>query len=157
MSMIVCCCISLLTTMIVCCRISLFTTMIVFFFLAFQRTFTAPALCKIAREANQIVPDWLTKFEKGKGSKQWKVAKATLVTAWTLIRHTDVNLFWGDHDVAEGKKHLGLFWNHFCPLFSFVKCQCPLFSFPDHFMYLSCDFVEGAHMWWTNIPLLLHS
>ena len=36
----------------------------------------APALCKIARDAGQAVPDWLTKFEKTKESKQWRVADA---------------------------------------------------------------------------------
>ncbi|KAJ1640460.1 P-loop containing nucleoside triphosphate hydrolase protein [Pavlovales sp. CCMP2436] len=33
----------------------------------------APALVKIAKDAGQPVPDWLLKFEKTKGSKQWKV------------------------------------------------------------------------------------
>ena len=38
----------------------------------------SPALCKIARDAGQEVPDWLAKFEKTKESKQWKVADAVL-------------------------------------------------------------------------------
>jgi DNA polymerase epsilon subunit 2/ATP-dependent RNA helicase DDX5/DBP2 len=33
-------------------------------------------LCKIARDAGQAVPDWLSKFEKTKESKQWRVADA---------------------------------------------------------------------------------
>ena len=37
-----------------------------------------PALCKIARDANQDVPEWLAKFEKTKESKQWKTADAKL-------------------------------------------------------------------------------
>lgn len=37
-----------------------------------------PALCKIARDANQPVPDWLAKYEKTKESKQWKTADAKL-------------------------------------------------------------------------------
>ena len=41
----------------------------------------APALCKIARDAGQEVPEWLAKFEKSKESKQWKVANATLTSA----------------------------------------------------------------------------
>ena len=39
---------------------------------------TTPALCKIARQANQEVPDWLAAFEKTKVSKQWKLEKAVL-------------------------------------------------------------------------------
>jgi hypothetical protein len=35
-----------------------------------------PALCKIAREAGQEVPPWLTKFEGAKATKTWKVEKA---------------------------------------------------------------------------------
>eukprot|EP01048_Picozoa_sp_COSAG05_P007661 COSAG05_NODE_546_length_8763_cov_12.991228_7_plen_525_part_00 len=35
-----------------------------------------PALCKIARNAGQEVPDWLEKFEKTKATKNWKVEKA---------------------------------------------------------------------------------
>jgi superfamily II DNA/RNA helicase len=38
----------------------------------------SPALCKIARDAGQEVPEWLAKYEKGKESKQWKVADAVL-------------------------------------------------------------------------------
>jgi superfamily II DNA/RNA helicase len=38
----------------------------------------SPALCKIARDAGQEVPEWLQKYEKGKESKQWKVADAVL-------------------------------------------------------------------------------
>ena len=34
----------------------------------------APALCKIARDAGQEVPEWLAKFEKSKESKQWRSA-----------------------------------------------------------------------------------
>jgi superfamily II DNA/RNA helicase len=41
----------------------------------------APALCKIARDAGQEVPEWLAKFEKSKESKQWKVANAKLTSA----------------------------------------------------------------------------
>jgi superfamily II DNA/RNA helicase len=41
----------------------------------------APALCKIARDAEQEVPEWLAKFEKSKESKQWKVANAKLTSA----------------------------------------------------------------------------
>ena len=33
---------------------------------------------RIARDANQEVPDWLAKFEKTKANKQWKVADAVL-------------------------------------------------------------------------------
>ena len=40
----------------------------------------SPALCKIARDAGQDVPEWLAKYEKGKESKQWKVADAVLKT-----------------------------------------------------------------------------
>jgi len=36
----------------------------------------SPALIKIARDAGQEVPDFLEKYEKGKASKQWKVADA---------------------------------------------------------------------------------
>ena len=36
----------------------------------------APALIKIARKANQPVPDWLAKFENSKASKVWSVEKA---------------------------------------------------------------------------------
>ena len=36
----------------------------------------APALIKIARKANQPVPDWLAKFEHSKASKVWSVEKA---------------------------------------------------------------------------------
>ena len=39
----------------------------------------APALVKIAKQADQPVPEWLAKFEKVKASKQWKTAKAVLV------------------------------------------------------------------------------
>ena len=35
----------------------------------------APALVKIARKANQPVPDWLAKFEKAKQNKKWKANK----------------------------------------------------------------------------------
>ena len=38
----------------------------------------SPALCKIARDAGQDVPEWLRRYEKGKESKQWKVADAVL-------------------------------------------------------------------------------
>ena len=38
----------------------------------------SPALCKIARDAGQELPEWLVKYEKGKESKQWKVADAVL-------------------------------------------------------------------------------
>jgi superfamily II DNA/RNA helicase len=38
----------------------------------------APALVKIAKDAGQPVPDWLLKYEKTKGSKQWKVEDAKL-------------------------------------------------------------------------------
>ena len=38
----------------------------------------SPALCKIARDAGQAIPEWLQKYEKGKESKQWKVADAVL-------------------------------------------------------------------------------
>ena len=38
----------------------------------------APALVKIAKDANQPVPPWLEKFEKVKTSKQWKTAKAVM-------------------------------------------------------------------------------
>lgn len=38
----------------------------------------SPALAKIAREAGQLVPDWLAKFEKAKAGKTWSVAKAVL-------------------------------------------------------------------------------
>lgn len=41
----------------------------------------APALCKIARDAGQEVPEWLAKYEKTKESKQWKVANAKLTAA----------------------------------------------------------------------------
>ena len=37
-----------------------------------------PALCRIARDAGQEVPDWLAKFEKTKTNKQWKVEDAVL-------------------------------------------------------------------------------
>ena len=37
-----------------------------------------PALCKIARDAGQAVPDWLAKYEKIKESKQWRVKDAHL-------------------------------------------------------------------------------
>ena len=39
------------------------------------------ALVKIAKDANQEVPDWLAKYEKHKASKTWKVEKAVLATA----------------------------------------------------------------------------
>ena len=35
----------------------------------------APALAKIARKANQDVPDWLARYERTKQTKQWKLAK----------------------------------------------------------------------------------
>tara|TARA_B110001452_G_scaffold190888_1_gene161070 strand:- start:313 stop:2157 length:1845 start_codon:yes stop_codon:yes gene_type:complete len=41
----------------------------------------APALAKIAREAGQEVPEWLSKFEKAKANKAWAVEKATLTAA----------------------------------------------------------------------------
>jgi len=34
-----------------------------------------PALCKIARNAGQVVPEWLQKYEKNKATKLWKVEK----------------------------------------------------------------------------------
>ena len=34
-----------------------------------------PALCKIARNAGQEVPEWLTKYEKNKAAKLWKADK----------------------------------------------------------------------------------
>jgi superfamily II DNA/RNA helicase len=37
-----------------------------------------PALCRIARDAGQAVPDWLQKYEKNKANKQWKVEDAVL-------------------------------------------------------------------------------
>ena len=41
----------------------------------------APALCKIARDAGQEVPEWLAKYERAKESKQWRVADAVLKIA----------------------------------------------------------------------------
>jgi len=35
-----------------------------------------PALCRIARNAGQEVPEWLAKLENSKANKQWKVDKA---------------------------------------------------------------------------------
>ena len=37
-----------------------------------------PALIKIARDANQEVPEWLDKHGSAKASKLWKVEKAVL-------------------------------------------------------------------------------
>jgi len=37
-----------------------------------------PALCRIARDAGQEVPEFLHKYEKTKASKQWKVEDAVL-------------------------------------------------------------------------------
>lgn len=37
-----------------------------------------PALCRIARDAGQEVPEWLAKYEKAKAGKQWKVEDAVL-------------------------------------------------------------------------------
>jgi superfamily II DNA/RNA helicase len=37
-----------------------------------------PALIKIARDAQQEVPEWLAKFENTKANKLWKVEKAVL-------------------------------------------------------------------------------
>lgn len=34
-----------------------------------------PALCKIARNAGQVVPEWLAKYEKNKSGKLWKEDK----------------------------------------------------------------------------------
>lgn len=36
----------------------------------------SPALVKIAKDAGQVVPEFLKKYEKGKSSKQWKVTDA---------------------------------------------------------------------------------
>ena len=42
----------------------------------------APALVKIARDADQPVPDWLAKFESSKSKdKQWGVEKAAAALA----------------------------------------------------------------------------
>jgi len=38
----------------------------------------SPALVKIAKDAGQVVPDWLEKFEKTKASKAWKLENAVL-------------------------------------------------------------------------------
>mmetsp|Transcript_4724 Transcript_4724/g.9960 ORF Transcript_4724/g.9960 Transcript_4724/m.9960 type:complete len:547 (+) Transcript_4724:111-1751(+) len=44
----------------------------------------SPALVKIARNAGQVVPDFLQKYEKTKASKQWKVAAAEKLVATIL-------------------------------------------------------------------------
>jgi superfamily II DNA/RNA helicase len=41
----------------------------------------SPALVKIARDAGQVVPPFLAKYEKQKSSKQWKVADAAKAAA----------------------------------------------------------------------------
>jgi len=38
----------------------------------------APALCKLARDAGQAVPEWLEKWERGKESKQWRKERAVM-------------------------------------------------------------------------------
>ena len=40
-----------------------------------------PALCKIARDAGQEVPEWLAKHEKNKAGKTWRVDKAEAALA----------------------------------------------------------------------------
>jgi superfamily II DNA/RNA helicase len=41
----------------------------------------APALVKIAKDAAQVVPEWLQKYATTKASKQWKLAKAVMPSA----------------------------------------------------------------------------
>jgi superfamily II DNA/RNA helicase len=41
----------------------------------------APALCKLARDAGQAVPEWLEKWERGKESKQWRKERAVMKPA----------------------------------------------------------------------------
>ena len=41
----------------------------------------APALVKIAKDAAQLVPEWLQKYATTKASKQWKLEKAVMPSA----------------------------------------------------------------------------
>ena len=45
-----------------------------------------PALCRIARKAGQIVPDWLAKYEKQKAAKQWRVENADALMSGLLSK-----------------------------------------------------------------------